>query len=309
MLETLPNLGNATVYTGDLRELVWESWDDRTADPYIYCPKHTDTHRPSMRVYPDGAKCFTCGAYLGRREFSALFDSEHHTAAKLLTRPTHTAKRRSTVDPKTLMLSAHALLLKNPAKLEYLHKRGLTLDTIERWKLGWNGPAYTIPVFDVLDGTEGDPVTIRFRRDDAECRDGHKYWGLAGTNSTQWFGHPVYPELDGALVMLEGEFDTLLLLQEGLPAFTTTNGCRAGEKLTWLPSLQYVDTLVLARDQDVPGRESSEVLCERIHAERPDLRVINLRWNSAYKDITELWQHDPALYAAVVDRLKELLRV
>lgn len=292
------------LYRGDLRELVVEKWTvlTPTTPVYVYCPQHEDRHRPSMRVYPDGAHCFTCGAHLSRRAFSQLFSEEEHSAARLLA-PTirREYKKRSSVDVAAVALAGHKLLLANLEKREWLYKRGITDATIDRFLLGHYGAAYTLPVLD----DDGEPVTIRFRRDDEEAPEAPKYWGLAGSNSTQLF--PDW-SLGMVAVMTEGEFDTLLLQQEGLPSFSLTNGCRSGEHLDqWVGRLANVQRLILCRDQDHPGREATDALCALLEQRFPALDTIHIVWESHLKDVSELWQYDPSLYRGTIERVRSFV--
>lgn len=97
-------------------------WQPSATTPvYVYCPEHEDTHRPSMRVYPNGATCFTCGAYVNRVAFSRPFRGERHTLAKLLARSLDRSPRKtSTINPKAAALAFRRLLPKNPEKLDRL---------------------------------------------------------------------------------------------------------------------------------------------------------------------------------------------
>lgn len=292
------------VYTGDLRELVVEKWSMLSTDKpvYVYCPKHSDTLRQSMAVYADHAYCYTCGAYMTRAQFSALFSGDERTSAKILA-PTLVRKppAHSIVDAQAIAVAAHSLLWKMPDKLDWLFRRGITKSGVSQFVLGHYGSAYTIPVL----GPDGKAVTVRFRRDDDEAPDAPKYWGLAGANNTLLY--PDYP-LERVAVMTEGEFDAILLGQEGFPSFSLTNGCKSGDKLsTWVHKLDEVERLVLCRDQDIPGQESTEWLCYLLNSYRPDLDLKVVSWDGHAKDVSELWTHSPAEFQRVVKLLAQLV--
>jgi len=296
--------GTIEVYTGDLRELVVEKWSVLTPDTpvYVYCPKHEDSLRKSMRVYPNGAYCFTCRARLNRAEFSALFSGPERTAAKLLA---GTLERKRCFRPKVnipaVVQAGCSLLLTNPYKREWLHRRGLTDETIEYYQLGHYGTAYTIPVYNSI----GEVKTVRFRRDDEEAPEAPKYWGIKGESGTL-----VYPGIQfvGRIaVMTEGEFDALLLRQEGLPAFSLTNGCRAGERLKdWAWVLAHTERLIMCRDQDIAGQDATESLCELLAQQYPQLDMLVVGWEGHEKDVSELWQRSPERYTDVIDLVRQL---
>lgn len=100
------------------------------------------------------------------------------------------------------------------AKLAYLRdKRGLNFDTAIRFRIGHDGDRYTLPVYE-----SGRLVNLRRYLPGAEVG---KMKGLAGRTSKN-----LYPDVpEGPWVLLcEGEWDTLVARQHGLPAVTSTAG-------------------------------------------------------------------------------------
>lgn len=283
------------MYTGDLRQLVWDQWTDKSSDPYIYCFKHNDKRRPSMRVYPDGAHCFTCGAHVFRKEFLEHFTEEELTSAKLVFSRNIRGPAKPTIPLRVQMEFSHRMLLTRPEKRQWLYDRGITDTTIQEMQLGHNGPAYTLPVF----SPAGELIGLRFRRDDSENPDADKYWGVKGQPPVQvYWTKPL--NYDKVFIMTEGEFDALLLRQEGLPVFSLTNGCLAGLKnLSWLDSFPNLGKLVLCGDQDVAGRQAMA----RYQSALPVATTI-IEWSGGTKDITQLWQDDRPHYHDIVEQLR-----
>lgn len=116
----------------------------------------------------------------------------------------------------------HERLLGDDRALNYLERtRGLTLRTIKRYQLGYDGErkAITLPVFDA----GGEIVNLRRRFLDPG--DGPKIVGLRGHLAA------LYPDVPvrGPILLCEGEFDALIARQHGLPAVTSTAGT------TWKP--------------------------------------------------------------------------
>lgn len=284
---------SGNTYSQDLRRLYTDEDLADDSSVYIFCPMHVDKRRPSMRVYYDGAKCFTCGAYLSRKKLIADVDEREPwrlTAVKIggvgRSKPSRPVLRLEEI--RTLARMAHDSLLKSHQ--DYLAKRGLSGATIERYQLGHYGLGYTIPVFNEI----GEVVTIKFRRDDSmvslEDAITPKYWGIRGHNTPQVYPWPVTP--GESVVLLEGEFDALLLRQHGVNAYSLTSGAASWNKITetTFPSRTMVSVLY---DNDAAGEAAASELSG--HLTRMGYTYVDsgLLVPAPYKDVTELWQHDP----------------
>lgn len=108
------------------------------------------------------------------------------------------------------------VLLADRRALRYVtQQRGLTKKAIREYRLGFDGQAIVIPVFDGRQRV----VNIR-RRFLSPQADGPKITGLRGRTAQ------LYPNVKRghALLLCEGEFDALLARQHGLPAVTSTAG-------------------------------------------------------------------------------------
>jgi hypothetical protein len=107
-------------------------------------------------------------------------------------------------------------LLASPDGLRYLiGKRGLTLETIKRYELGYDQDRHAI-TFPVRE-EDGELVNVRRRFLDPEADP--KVIGLARPAV-------LYPDVppDGGLLLVAGEIDALMGRQNGLPTVTTTCG-------------------------------------------------------------------------------------
>lgn len=268
-------------YNGDLRELVGEDTLRGDQPVYTYCPVHEDNNRPSLAVYDNHAHCYTCGAHLSRKQFSDAYSAEAKWQAKLR-RQLGGVRRVTTptvkVDVAALIRSSQAILKGASQKRQYLYDRGLSDETIDTYALGYSGSAYTLPLLD-------EPQTVRFRRDDAVTTDGNKYWGLRGQNDTRLYPHNIRGT--NPIVLTEGEFDALLLRQYGLNAYSFTNGSKAIPPQSVLDAFFGDRAVVLMRDQDSPGQESSEDLLMLLKNAYPIYWLLERG-----KDVTEVWQHD-----------------
>lgn len=309
-----------TAYQGDLRELVTEPGEplDR---PYILCPLHDDKNRPSMRVYADGAHCFTCGGHLHRDQFSQLFDARELTSAKLragLGRPK--TPTRVALNPRVVAQAAHETLIhgkENLLPLEWLTKRGIRRVTIYDYQLGYNGVAFTLPVFDSPPfHPDYKVLNVRYRRDDAVAPFiDMKYWGLRGYNDLTLYPYPSDAEV---AFLTEGEFDALLLRQYHLPAFSWINGSSIlPTKEQWQHFFPNLQVLIRVGDQDVAGRAGSHSLLHGKHINHglgfregfcaffPDVPVHDVIWDVALgKDVTAVYQNHPLEFERIIEHLE-----
>lgn len=190
-------------------------------------PDHHDS-RPSMQIYSNGVYCFGCGTHWWPDQFEAELGGR-----LLVTTPaTHRRVKPIRFIPKSMVETFNRWLnTVYVSRLDWLMARGLRLeDSINPNVLGYDGTAYVIPVLD------GDSVqNLRFRRDDQWGDDldedeSPKYWGLPGKNDITLY-KPTIPEWvslkSDVIHLCEGELDALRLAQEGLIAWSLTNGCRA----------------------------------------------------------------------------------
>lgn len=308
-------MANATsVYQDDLRELFVERGAGLVSGQVVrtFCPFHDDQHTPSLAIYEDHAYCYTCRKYLSRRAISGLFTQEELTSAKILSgllKKIPAPKVKVDV-PKMALVSHHSLLAEwGERAREYLARRGIDAHTIESFQLGHNGIAYTLPVYE----EDGSIVTLRFRRDDAQVG-AHsslpKYYGLRGHNQTRWYPWP--PSQAGqaeTIVLTEGEFDALLLRQQGLNAYSLTNGNMA--EVSKPESLRAlfagIERVIFCRDQDAAGREGTAALSDALTNHVWHVTWTNLSWDEHKgKDVTELWRRNRPLFERVVRDAKEL---
>lgn len=327
-----------TVYSGDLRELVTEPGEplDR---PYILCPLHDDKNRPSMRVYADGAHCFTCGGHFNRKDFSEQFDSRELTTAKLragMGRPK--LPKRVALNPRVVAEAAHKTLVAEPLQMsqtramDWLYERGIGQETVEQYMLGHNGAAFTLPVFDSPPfHPDYKVLNVRYRRDDgvAPYID-MKYWGLRGYNDLM-----LYPWCcaDEVAYLTEGEFDALLLRQYGLPAYSWINGSSImPTKEQWQAFFPNLKELIRVGDQDEAGRKGSDILLNGYTAKGydalstrvfgkalppaaphrdgfrdffPQIPAHDIPWDLRLgKDVTALYQQNPEDFDSIIDHLE-----
>jgi hypothetical protein len=119
----------------------------------------------------------------------------------------------------------------DPDVMRYLlAERGLSKRVVERARLGYDGRAVTIPIYDVR---TRELVNLRRRYWPNPPVSGGKYRGLAGRTIDNG-GVTVYPWLPpGPVILTAGEFDALVLWSHGLPGISVTTGAATRWRQEW----------------------------------------------------------------------------
>jgi len=135
---------------------------------------------------------------------------------------------------------------------EYLKsdERGLNVETLEVFKVGWDGKSIVFPVFD----KEGNLVNIRHRRDPVRST-GNKMWNESGGKAAI-FNIKVLQEPRDSVVLCEGEFDCMIACKNGFPAVTGTAGANTF-KPEWADEFEKVKKVYICYDSDEAGREGT----------------------------------------------------
>jgi len=143
-----------------------------------------------------------------------------------------------------------------------IHERGLLLNTIRKYHLGWLHEWKHMPSKLVIPcyRSNGDLIRIRFRVDNP-VSETERYRVMWGSNASIPFTSGIFP--DKPVIFVESELDAILIAQEagsyaGVLALGTT-----GTKLT--PAMiQYLNKKIpitlLCLDNDDPGREKTAYL-------------------------------------------------
>jgi len=175
---------------------------------------------------------------------------------------------------------------------QYLHGRGLTDETLRRWHTGYMPGGYTewrtvaglsVPCGILLPCEVGGVIWyLKVRRAKAEA--GRKYPQVRGSRPGL-FGADTLAGHDVA-VMVEGEFDAMLLEQEvdDLVGVCTLGSATAGLDLaTWGAYLLPVTYLFLIYDVDPAGRNGADKLA----GETARARRLTLPCLAGAKDVTD----------------------
>lgn len=149
-------------------------------------------------------------------------------------------------------------LLGNIAVLGYMQdQRGFTLETIQKFKLGFDNGNITIPYF-----RDRDCLNVKFRPIHPK-EDANKYFREDGCQSIL-FNLDNALKCDDRIIITEGEFDAMSYDQMGFPNVVSVPvGAKTFEG-EWLDDLEKFSQVYLSYDMDPDGREGIEKAVDRI---------------------------------------------
>lgn len=267
--------------------------------PVMVCCQEHDDSNPSLAVYKDNLHCFGCGfhiqgakkaeEYLSR--FTILLDNKHHTISR--------KKSIDALNPALADLYCNFLFLhKGGEKVGFFRSRHITDETIRKFRLGYDGFHYTIPIFQ---GTENNRILLNFRYrrdDDADNEESAKYFGRFGRNDVvlfSWLHHN--QDLRQYRVVVESELDVVLLQQNNVPAICITNGVSNLPKILDHLDSSLIRTLHIAVDVDEAGMNAYKRL-QLLNQDR--FKIVPVCWKKeSGKDPTEIAQNDYEEYKRI----------
>ena len=271
----------------------------------LVCPLHDDNKRSaSINIDKGLFFCFVCGGMPVTKLITRKAEWYPPRSGGGSARPNlngHAPDTRTRHLHKGLTDAWHANLLSNEGMLQWLEERkGITIRTVKEWGIGINGEGhYTIPVKDLND----ELVNVRYYnpRPSDEFR---KIMNERG------YGSPprLYPiqifKLDPEkIIICEGEWDTLLAIQNGYAAVTRTSAADV-----WDPSWgdYFVGrTVYLIHDMDRKG-QSANIKIEKLLRNVADkTRIIKLPYEVTEKhgkDLSDfLLDNDPTDLKVLLD--------
>lgn len=260
----------------------------------MHCPFHYDQRRSaSLNIQTGLWYCNTCDIGGSVEELLARMTKGDSAVAYFSDLKPGDVKTRTNGHSKKPEVTEaqvrgyHSALMANAGGLKELQdRRGLSLETITRFQIGWavDNRAYTIPVRN----KQGDVVNIRFYKlDPGENR--RKVWSVMG------HGEPVlYPvailDDNREIVVCEGEWDALLTIQKGFAAITRTGAAKVW-KDSWNPLFED-KCVFLCHDMDEPGQLGNLKAQSALKDYAAEVKIIKLPYRVTPdhgKDITDFW--------------------
>jgi hypothetical protein len=231
------------------------------------CPFHNDT-KPSMNINTETGlwNCLVgCGGgnvltFIGRKYEVSMKDAG--SILKAIVYPIN----------ESIQQLSYTLRQNKSAMTFLTEKRGLSVEVIDKYKLGYNGDRITIPAY------LGDRlVNIKYYKSGAQLKFYSHFEDLQDNKKITYGDARLYPfeQIHNSTIYLfEGEMDALLAISLGLPAITNSNG--AG---TWMPEWTHYlrgKVVNICYDNDKPGQDgAAKVACALVGIAK-EVKVINL---------------------------------
>jgi DNA primase len=257
----------AKTLTEVIGEQGFETLESGSGRRVMKCPFHKGDHEPSLTIYPTETYfCFACDAWGDAVKF--LVDLKGWTSQEALdyvgadyktpkADKTKVIKVRNTLATFRFLhdvaMEYHEFLRATPGALNYLHNRGLNIDTIRKYKIGYTDghvlrlqTAYEMDLaleiglinkssYEML----SHRVTIPNITEEGQCdfmmgrtviNDKVKYLGARMPKPIQGFYEIRHSPV---IFLVEGQFDWLTLRQWGYPAavISGTHLSRANKQL------------------------------------------------------------------------------
>jgi hypothetical protein len=258
----------------------------------MFCPLHEDRQKRSASLNINSSEwfCFACGESGSVVELIQRRDDwvpPPHIAAT-----NGSSRRKKNSKPEDIPSEAMvqgwtSSLLSNDERLDWLvEKRMLQTDTLVQFGIGWDRDkkVYTIPIR----GKDGELVNVR--RYDPNPRDERrKIWGVTGHNEARLY--PLSQLQYEDLVLLYGEWDTLLTIQNGFPAITVTGADKVWHT-AWSPLFKGKRVYNVG-DRDEDGQLGAAKRARMILPYADDLKNVDLPYEIKPKngdDMTDYWR-------------------
>lgn len=272
---------------------------------YLFCPLHDDTKRSASVNFDKGKwYCHGCGkggsvtSLVETLQGGAGRDADFVPFDEADVKPSRT-KKKAELPTEGSIKGWHSALLSNPEAIEYLsEQRGLTVETLERFEIGFESGkgVYTIPIRDY----DGNLVNVRFY-DPSPKDDRRKIWGVTGHNDIRLY--PVEQIDNDVLVICEGEWDALVTIQNGVPALTRTGSSDTWNK-GWNERFRE-KKIYLCHDMDKAGQRGNAKIKSQLRR-LAQVYTVELPYpveEKHGKDLTDYW-----LEGHTLDDFKVLLK-
>lgn len=202
------------------------SFVDKTNDGQLYahCPLHDDS-TPSFTVNEETGEWYCHGCAQGghEKEFIAKLCDVDISIAKTVLKALN--ERGVWILPSEIdVMGMHLNLMRNPAEIAALNAMGISTESIEKYKLGWEDMRIAFPIF----SRTGYCVNIRKYLPPHKRTEGTKVAKMLNIRGLGGGGPRLYPyeafDSDEPIYIVEGEKDCLAARSWGINAVTGTGG-------------------------------------------------------------------------------------
>jgi hypothetical protein len=254
----------------------------------MHCPYHGDSKRSaSINMETEEWYCHGCGQ--GGEGRLLIRDQENWKLPEHMVREGKSSGKPTEEITEATIEGWHSALMSNRTALNALmQKRGLTVETIKMYEIGWDGRVYTIPIRDF----SGEICNVR--RYDIKVgpdSDRRKIWSVEGMGTPTIF--PMDQLERDTLLICEGEFDALVAIQNGIPAVT-----RTGTADHWKPEWNQLfrgKRIFVCHDMDTKGQHANDRVVANLRGKTLSTTVIHLPYSVTEKhgrDISDYFVTD-----------------
>jgi twinkle protein len=162
--------------------------------------------------------------------------------------------------PKDKAEEYHKLLMENQEAFDYLLKRGLKLETIKYFQLGYmkdkSESWITIPYYE-----SGSLINIKFR-----SLHGKKFKNVKDAKLALFHQDCLKDKKE--VLICEGEFDAMMCWQSGIKNVISVSGGAGTFRPEWVDQMEGMEKIYIWYDNDEPGQKGLEMVSERLGIDR-----------------------------------------
>lgn len=277
-------------------------------DFIIFCPFHSNTRTPAGEVHKENGLfyCFGCQETKnlielimkasGRTFFESarLIDSKSDSKniVESLTEALEKKPEFSEYD-SALIEKLHLNVFRNKRAQEYFQNRGITKDSVIKYKLGYseNQDMVTIPVY------SPDSICIGFV---ARSIEGKQFKNTSGLQKSKTLFNINKAKRYDKVFVVESSFDAIRLEQAGAHAVATLGATVSKEQRKLLK--QYFNQVIVLGDNDEAGQNMTKKLLAHFGS---GAYVASLP--SGVKDISDMQDDDIKIFISTFDEMSYLM--
>ncbi len=240
------------------------------------CPFHEDKE-PSMSISKSTGlwMCFGCKEHGNIVQFESKLkglttsDAYKNLCAEFGIESEFKTSADTTYNVASKVEEFHKALIENNKALAQLEStRGIKIDIVKKYKLGFDSYHQRIVIPLTVNG-----VYTNLRKYKSNVKQGEsKYIGVTDHNSPALF--PFDNLKEDKIYLMEGEMDCLLAIQLGLPAITVTGGAGSWND-AW--TMYFADKeVVICYDIDEAGRKGSQKVINKLKGTAKSIKNIEL---------------------------------
>lgn len=189
-------------------------------------------------------------------------------------------------DYRDFLLECH----QNVGKTDYFRRRGLSEETIDRFMLGFHPHKNLVTIPYNADLSSGYIHRILWSGNNKYCKHGNEIFNAAALQNHD------------TVFVTEGQFDALSFEELGYPCVGLGGTNEIGKLVALLNATENRKTLILALDNDAPGRKATAKLIDMLAETDCDL-MWNTRIYREFKDANEFLVRDREGFRQMIEEV------